>query len=99
MKEFVLQNIDKFKRYPITFVALLFIYLYFNELSANKEACETCQSDLKQKDIQLAASAERERRMNDLLLEFAFQIRMLKQSSDSTIRKETEQNVNKILKR
>ena len=98
---FVLQNIDKFKKYPIPFIALVFIALYFHEASENREDYRNCQSELKRKDIELAAAHERDRQTTQQLMEYAFEIRMFREGrgdSDSTIKKETQQNVNKILK-
>lgn len=99
MKEFILQN---FKKYPIPVIAVVLLYLYINELSANREDYRNCQEDIKRKDIALAASAERERRMNETLMEFAFEIRMNKEkekNADSVIKSETQSNVKKLLNR
>jgi len=100
MKEFVLQNFDKFKKYPIPFIALVFIALYINEASENREDYRNCQSELKRKDIELSAAHERDRQTNQLLMEYAFELRMVRErhgESDSTIKKETQSNVKKIL--
>lgn len=96
MKEFILQN---FRKYPIPVIAVVLLYLYINELSANREDYQNCQAEIKRKDIALAASAERERKMNEMLMEFAFELRRNKENSDSTLKSETQSNVNKLLKR
>ena len=96
MKEFILQN---FRKYPIPVIAVVLLYLYINELSANREDYQNCRAEIKLKDIALAASAERERKMNEMLLEFAFELRRNKENSDSTLKSETQTNVNKLLKR
>lgn len=99
MKEFITNNFDKFKRYPIPFIALLFMGLYANELTENREDYRNCQEELKRKDMELAAEKEFTRNLNGQLMEYAFKIRMMAQTPDSLIRQETEQNVNKILRR
>ncbi|HWK58099.1 MAG TPA: hypothetical protein VNQ80_12205 [Parapedobacter sp.] len=101
MKEFVLQNLDKFKKYPIPFIALVFIGMYIHEASENREDYRNCQSELKRKDVELSAAHEQVRQTNEQLLDYAFQIRMYREGrgeSDSTIKKETQSNVKKILK-
>ncbi len=98
MKEFILQN---FKKYPIPVIAVVLLYLYINELSENREDYRNCQQEIKRKDVVLAAAAERERTLNETLIEFAFEIRMRKEKSDSdsVIRLETQRNVKKLLNR
>lgn len=99
MKEFITNNVDKFKRYPIPFIALLFMGLYANELTENREDYRNCQEELKRKDQELAAEKEYTRNLNGQLMEYAFKIRMMSEETDSIIRRETERNVNKLLRR
>ena len=102
MKEFFTSpSFERFRKYPIPFIALFFMWMYFNELSDNREDYRNCQADVKRKDMELEAARERERRTNEQLLNYAFEIRMYREGrseSDSVIKNETKQSVNKILK-
>lgn len=95
MKEFVLKN---FLRYPVPVIAVVLLWLYIKEVSDNREDYQNCQSEIKRKDLALAAAAERERKLNETLMEFAFEIRMHNSAGDSVIRKETQDNVKKLLR-
>lgn len=99
MKEFITNNFDKFKRYPIPFIALLFMGLYANELTENRQDYRNCQEEVKRKDQELAAEKDYTRQLNHQLMEFAFELRMIQSTTDSSLRKETQRDVNKILRR
>lgn len=99
MKEFITTNFERFKNYPIPFIALLVLWLYVNELTENREDYRNCQEEVRRKDQELAAEKEYTRKVNEQLMEFALEFRMRTQLADSAIRRDTERNVNKILKR
>jgi len=98
MKQFILDNI---KKYPITVVAVVLLYLYINEVMANKESYRNCLEDVKRKDAEIAMYQESNRRDKEMLLEYALEIRegAKRQQSDSLLRSETEQNIKKIMRR
>lgn len=99
MKEFITNNFDKFRRYPIPFIALVFMVLYANELTENRQDYRSCQEELKRKDQELAVEKDYTRQLNSQLMEYAFELRLRQSTADSTLRAETQRDVNKILRR